>query len=99
MPQIAQQDYIRLHINDINLLTDAEKAGLKKIIANGTLFDCIIESQGVFYRVNSYEMPKGVDTNAYINLASDELITIEIDYSDGGDDPEPEPKDNGGVIK
>lgn len=41
MPQIAQQDYIRITIADFENITDAEKAEVKKAIANGTIFDVL----------------------------------------------------------
>ena len=42
MPQIAQQDYIKLEIANISSLTEAEKEVIKKHIDNGTILDCLI---------------------------------------------------------
>lgn len=45
MPQIAQQDYIRIPIADLTEMTDSEKAEIKKAIDNNTIFDCIIQTE------------------------------------------------------
>lgn len=42
MPQIAQQDYIRIPIANRNNPTEAEKAELKKVLGNGTLLDSVL---------------------------------------------------------
>lgn len=42
MPQIAQQDYLVIPIANPSLLTTAEKAEIKKHIANNTIWDCLI---------------------------------------------------------
>lgn len=46
MPQIAQQDYIKLEIDNISSLTEAEKKVIKKHIDNGTILDCLIPDAG-----------------------------------------------------
>lgn len=57
MPQIAQQDYIRIEIKNSLALTDAEKAEIAAKVANGTIFDCILvlgDSTSV-YRISGYD--------------------------------------------
>ena len=42
MPQIAQQDYLRIDIADMEELTSEEKAKLRDAVARNVLFDTII---------------------------------------------------------
>lgn len=42
MPNIAQQDYIRIEVQDFDNPTAAEIAELKKAVANGTILDTIL---------------------------------------------------------
>ena len=41
--QTEQQNYIRIPINDIEEVTNEEKALIKEHVEDGTIFDCIIE--------------------------------------------------------
>lgn len=42
MPQIAQQDYLRIAIADLEAPTAEEKAEIQKHVQNGTIWDCLI---------------------------------------------------------
>ena len=56
MPQIAQQDYLRVEIENAYDITEAEKAQIKKLIENGTIFDVIFYLKpATFARVLSYD--------------------------------------------
>ena len=43
MPQVAQQDYIRLAVADPTALTAEEKAHIKKHVQQGTIWDVLVE--------------------------------------------------------
>jgi len=78
MPQIAQQDYIRIEIGDNTALTDTEKAELAAKVANGTIFDCIIVCEGGEGRVMACDATdKGVYYYDPIDVA-----VIKLDYSE-----------------
>ena len=44
MPNIAQQDYIRISVADMNHITASEKAEIAKYAESGTIMDAIIET-------------------------------------------------------
>lgn len=71
MPQIAQQDYIKLEIANTSNLTEAEKEVIKKHIDNGTIWDIIIsenvDTETVFYRVVGLSK---VDNEVYLGGVS-----------------------------
>lgn len=43
MPSIAQQDYNRIYITDVEALTSQEKQAMQKAVDNGVIMDTIIE--------------------------------------------------------
>lgn len=51
MPQIAQQDYIRIEISGNSVLTASEKAEIKKAVENGTIWDVLMVSPGETLRI------------------------------------------------
>lgn len=55
MPQIAQQDYLEIPIENIQALTDAEKAVVEEKILQGVIFDCIFIYDGYRSRPVSYD--------------------------------------------
>ena len=61
MPQIAQQDYIKLEIANISNLTEAEKEVIKKHIDNGTILDCLIPDarSNAVCRIVTYSVTPG----------------------------------------
>lgn len=72
MPQIAQQDYIRIEIEDITALTDAEKAKIAEKVANGTIFDCLIVTSDYTSRVIGHD-----DTTISIaNVGSKAILDV-----------------------
>lgn len=58
MPQVAQQDYIRIAVDNLSLPTAEERAEIRKHVQNGTIWDAIIaDSDGAFGRVLSVVPP------------------------------------------
>lgn len=53
MPQIAQQDYLKIQIEDLSNVTDAEKAIIREKVSQGIIFDCIIVSGELVAKVVS----------------------------------------------
>lgn len=72
MPQIAQQDYIRIEIKNSLALTDAEKAEIAAKVANGTIFDCLIVTSDYTSRVVGHD-----DTAISIaNVGNEAILNI-----------------------
>lgn len=53
MPQVAQQDYLKIQIADLANVTDAEKATIREKVSQGIIFDCIIVSGEIVAKVVS----------------------------------------------
>lgn len=45
MPQVAQQDYIRINIADFANLTDNEVQEIRNVLARGLIFDTIMSNE------------------------------------------------------
>ena len=78
MPQIAQQDYIRIEIEDASALTDAEKAKLAAKVAEGTIFDCIIVYEDSESRVVGSD---AINKIVYFYDCANEVVGL-LDYSE-----------------
>ena len=73
MQQVAQQDYLHLQIADVQSPTDAEKAEIKKHVAQGTIWDVLIETgDGAKVRV-LYDDGAAI---GFVNPANDENLSI-----------------------
>lgn len=76
MPQIAQQDYIVVDIADIDSITDAEKAELRKYLSAGLIFDVILSyNDGAFRSKIIYASDYTV---AVFSQPSSEVVEISI---------------------
>lgn len=74
MPQIAQQDYIRIGIADIENPTDAEKAKIAAKVADGTIQDCLIEDgAGHTAKVIAFD----ANYIAFYDLGTSSIIDLE----------------------
>ena len=76
MPQIAQQDYLRIPIVDITAVTDAEKEIIREKVKQGIIFDCLLFlSSSTFAKVLS------------VNYVDESLTTpSSIDFYDAGNE-------------
>lgn len=74
MPQVAQQDYLRIAIANPGAPTDEEIAQIQKHVQQGTIWDVLVEINGAYGRVLS------VSTNElYVHSATEgDIIVIEF---------------------
>ena len=56
MPQIAQQDYLVVEIQNPESLTAEEMSRLRELHRRGVLLDAVIKTNGFLYRVVSDEL-------------------------------------------
>ena len=81
MPQAAQQDYLQVHIADIDQPTDAEKSVLLEKVKQGIIYDCdIIISGGAHTRVLAYIPADDLSTANIIlyDAGNDQMVTIDL---------------------
>lgn len=108
MPTIAQQDYIRLNVNFSTIsgsVPDDLNNTLCRAIHNGTIFDVILMGS-----IPNSERPAEARILGWESYQTDKYVLYLIipgfggtvsgititEPADGGDDPEPGPKDDGG---
>lgn len=78
MPQIAQQDHLFVHVNDIEQLTAEEIAVLKEKAENGTILDVVLVE--TTESGNYAKIIAGSKTQiSYYNVPGTEIITVGLE--------------------
>lgn len=91
MPQIAQQDYLRIKpVNGLTVVTDAAALGqMRKAVESGTIWDCIVENltggedEPNYGKVIGYISPNefGLATVSVFDPQNDEAQVVSLYYS------------------
>lgn len=74
MPQVAQQDYLRISVENSGTLTAEEKRQIKETAERGVLLDALIVCDGEESRVISVH--KDDERAAIYSLGNEEIVTI-----------------------
>lgn len=91
MPQIAQQDYLRIKpVNGLTVVTDAAALEqMRKAVESGTIWDCIVENltggedESNYGKVIGYISPNefGLATVSVFDPQNDEVQVVSLYYS------------------
>lgn len=75
MPQIAQQDYLRVEISDLANLTEEEVQKINELHNRGTLMDALIVTEDSFCKI----LVDSIDYNDSITLVAPGGSLVGID--------------------